>query len=505
MPDMDLAGKEGLASDDLLCVVDQWLPILYHTFPSRDIDIQDLSSEHIARIFFLLENGEVNEVAKKEALSFCFYQLRNDAQSKRFKHAVLIGSLPKFMLESKLQYILRNLLEAILFDSCGEAYDSKLRKSAIKAIEKIVRKCPVDGDCDGITAINNDIVRFLFDGLMKAMTDYSSNSRGDVGYIVREAAMSGIEFLLTHISRQDPSLIKRDDWKLFIGSLLQQTAEKMDRTRAHAGAIFIRLIHSEVSDTKKIPGLKVFQKLFPKNFPDFFRRGRSADIFSRLIKILPMKEYTYPVLSGIVVSSGGYVSESMCNHARRSLLNYLRESASENIEQFEDFLNTLTTIYKNNGRTDRIVFPLLCMTDFLLLNDSFSLIMDNDCHPFLLGVMDMLEVESVTSTDVIKTEVIISATCAMMEFPDKIRKRSIPLIIKYLMNKYPKVRCYAADQLYIALMTFEKSLQNYQIDRLMELLADTVWEDSLSTLRTVIEQICHGFNLSANHLLLLEE
>ncbi|EDV27375.1 uncharacterized protein TRIADDRAFT_63611 [Trichoplax adhaerens] len=444
MPDMDLA--------------DQWLPILYHTFPSRDIDIQDLSSEHIARIFFLLENGEVNEVAKKEALSFCFYQLRNDAQSKRFKHAVLIGSLPKFMLESKLQYILRNLLEAILFDSCGEAYDSKLRKSAIKAIEKIVRKCPVDGDCDGITAINNDIVRFLFDGLMKAMTDYSSNSRGDVGYIVREAAMSGIEFLLTHISRQDPSLIKRDDWKLFIGSLLQQTAEKMDRTRAHAGAIFIRLIHSEVSDTKKIPGLKVFQKLFPKNFPDFFRRGRSADIFSRLIKILPMKEYTYPVLSGIVVSSGGYVSESMCNHARRSLLNYLRESTSENIEQFEDFLNTLTTIYKNNGRTDRTIsvtlFSCLC-----------------------------------------------ASTCAMMEFPDKIRKRSIPLIIKYLMNKYPKVRCYAADQLYIALMTFEKSLQNYQIDRLMELLADTVWEDSLSTLRTVIEQICHGFNLSANHLL----
>lgn len=48
-----------------------------------------------------------------------------------------------------------------------------------------------------------------------------------------------------------------------------------------------------------------------RNFPDFFKRAKSATIFSRLIKLLPMKEYAYPVLSGIVASSGGYVSQSM--------------------------------------------------------------------------------------------------------------------------------------------------------------------------------------------------
>lgn len=47
---------------------------------------------------------------------------------------------------------------------------------------RIIKKCSVDAACDGTTAINRETARIIFEGLLKAMNDYSSNSRGDVGY-----------------------------------------------------------------------------------------------------------------------------------------------------------------------------------------------------------------------------------------------------------------------------------------------------------------------------------
>lgn len=73
--------------------------------------------------------------------------------------------------------------------------------------------------------------------------EYTIESRGDIGAWVREASMSGLQSVLVNLASIKPELIKETHVARAMKALAQQSVERIERTRAHAGKIFFSLLH----------------------------------------------------------------------------------------------------------------------------------------------------------------------------------------------------------------------------------------------------------------------
>lgn len=103
------------------------------------------------------------------------------------------------------------------------------------------------------------------------LTDYSTDQRGDVGSWVRIATMELLNYLLPCISRLDT--IQGSDPYLtvsstsnFIGALLKQSVERIDKVRSSAGKVLCDLVLS--SKDLEFPGrdcLRQYIKRYKNN------------------------------------------------------------------------------------------------------------------------------------------------------------------------------------------------------------------------------------------------
>ena len=81
-------------------------------------------------------------------------------------------------------------------------------------------------------------------GLLAGLHDYTIDSHGDIGSGVREAAMRGLSFLLLRGAREPAGLVDADVARA-VGGLVQQALEKIDRTRAVAGASLLDVVYAD--------------------------------------------------------------------------------------------------------------------------------------------------------------------------------------------------------------------------------------------------------------------
>lgn len=64
------------------------------------------------------------------------------------------------------------------------------------------------GSCDQCLCHGN--VGVVYQSLFAAMEDYTTDSRGDIGAVVREAAMTGLEEVTLLLTTSEPSLLSPD-------------------------------------------------------------------------------------------------------------------------------------------------------------------------------------------------------------------------------------------------------------------------------------------------------
>ena len=70
-----------------------------------------------------------------------------------------------------------------------ESDDAETRKQAIKSLGQVVKSI-------GLTNIENQVIKEIFNTLYKSMNDYTLDRRGDVGSWVREESMRTLTLLV---------------------------------------------------------------------------------------------------------------------------------------------------------------------------------------------------------------------------------------------------------------------------------------------------------------------
>ncbi|KAL2101636.1 hypothetical protein ACEWY4_003397 [Coilia grayii] len=401
--------------------------------------------------------------------------------------ALALGSLPSFIVRGKLQQVREGLQLACTISQKDVGF-TEGRRDAVTALAQVCVTVGVDaeGSPDCVLCAGN--VQQVYATLLNCMADYSTDSRGDVGAWVREAAMSSLMEVTLLIASTAPHLLSPDIVRQMMCSLSQQAAEKIDRYRAHAGTVFLRLLHSSAPAVPHIPHQEELLSIFPPDVASSLNWNAPSQAFPHITQLLRLPSYEYHTLLGLTVSVGG-LTESTIRYSSQSLFDYLK-GIQQDAAALGQFSNTLLCIFRDHQRNDRVSVPLLKMLDQMLASGCFDLFTSEDNHGFCVDLLELCKAEIRKSKDVQKLRCCAAVYCGMMQFQGSVRKNVLLQLLMLLCHHFPVVRKTTAGQMYEMVLTYDDVVDPAVLDDVMTLLSDTNWESNVEIVRTPRNQLC---------------
>ncbi|XP_068433983.1 tubulin-specific chaperone D isoform X2 [Clinocottus analis] len=400
--------------------------------------------------------------------------------------ALALGCLPGFMIQSKLKQILEGLTQMCTV-SQKEGTFTESRRDAVRAIAQVCGKVVVCAHGSPDSALCSENVAEVYGALLHSMNDYTTDNRGDVGAWVREAAMTSLMEVTLLVASSAPEILQPDLVKCMMCCLAQQAAEKIDRYRAHAGNIFLRLLHSTKPAVPHIPQQEELLSIFPVETTTSLNWNAPSQAFQYITQLLGLPQYQYHTLLGLTVSVGG-ITESTVHFSSQSLFDYLRgiQDSSAALTPFGD---TLLSIFRDHLRNDRVSIPFLKMLNQMLANSCFEIFTTQENHQFCLDLLTLCK-EFRKTKDISKLRACISVFCGLIQFPGDVRKKVLSQLLMLLCHSFPVIRNATASQMYEMLLTYDDVIDPEVLDDVMTLLSDANWESDLATVRPQRNQLC---------------
>uniref|UniRef100_A0A8C1VPD1 Tubulin-specific chaperone D n=1 Tax=Cyprinus carpio TaxID=7962 RepID=A0A8C1VPD1_CYPCA len=394
--------------------------------------IQDSALSALAalcRQYYQVEPGVANVEMQDQLVSQYLSALMSPEVMTRCGCALALGSLPPFMIRGKLQKILPGLQAACKVVQKAES-QTEARRDAATAMSQV---CVAVGVCaqgspDRVLCEGN--IRPVYEALLGCMNDYSMDSRGDVGAWVRAAAMSSLMDVTLLVVASAPELLSSDLVQRMMCCLVQQAAEKIDRYRAHAGTVFLRLLHSTDPAVPHIPHREELLSIFPPETGNSLNWNAASQAFPHITQLLRLHQYQYHTLLGLTVSVGG-LTESTVRYSSQSLFEYLK-GIQQDATVLQQFGDTLLCIFRDNLRNDRVSVPLLKMVDQILANGCFD-------HPFCVELLALCKEEIKKSKDVQKLLSCVAVFCGMVQFKGDVRQKVLVQLLMLLCHPFPVV------------------------------------------------------------------
>ena len=325
-----------------------------------------------------------------------------------------------------------------------------------------------------------------------------------------------------------------------ISILLKQLAEKLDAVRDVAGGILERIIKNSrlislIPDGNHLclaleKALIFKTHIDDENTPALINWSQPAYVFPFLANILDSEVYYQAIISGMVIAVGG-LTETVVKASNAALLKYCHEKkASGNGYFILNRLNSaLVHLFQENMGNDRIIIPLLKTLEVLLRNSIYE--NDVKCcnnlknNEFAGMVYTLVHGESQTTNDVVKLIKIIDVLTLLLSYNEPTRNNALKALVVLLGHKYPRVRKYTSEQLYLQFLSdrhaigksnkeimtvtnkentmlpptppfvisddtrgFVTSQEGY--DRCVDILATTVWDSTVTVAREKRLELC---------------
>uniref|UniRef100_A0A4W4GPA1 Tubulin-specific chaperone D n=1 Tax=Electrophorus electricus TaxID=8005 RepID=A0A4W4GPA1_ELEEL len=422
---------------------------------------------------------ELSQHYSKQLVSRYLTALSSAEVQGRCGCALALGALPPFMIHNKLQQILHGLQEACRVVRGMEGFTEARRDAAVA----LARVCVTvgarsQGSPDNVVCEAN--VAGVYEALLDCMGDYTTDSRGDVGAWVRAAAMTGLQDVTLQVAVwPHPSLTHPS---------LYQAAEKIDRYRAHAGAVFLRLLHSTEPAVPHLPHREELLSIFPPEEAESLNWMSASEAFPRVTRLLSLPLYRYHTLLGLAVSVGG-LTESTVRFSSQSLFDYLKTVQQDGAALLQ-FGNTLLQIFRDHLHNDRVSVPLLKMLDQMLSHGCFELFVHEDSHPLCVELLALCKEEIKKSKDIQKLRSCAAVYCGLIQFQGNVRKLILVQLMLLLCHPFPVIRKSTASQVYEMLLTYDDVVDLAVLNDVTTVLSDTNWESDLTTLRGYRNQLC---------------
>lgn len=361
------------------------------------------------------------------------------------------------------------------------------------------------------------------------------------------SAMSGVQ-----ISQISP--LSEMDMKNVFNAILQQLGEKLDTVREVGGGVLQRLLQCQDPFIHCIPDrirlangldsiLKTMQSstgkqsvLVEDQAPPSVK-DESACVnwnnyklcFQYLSGMLESTNYFHSIILGISISIGG-LSEGISKESSHALLTWCHHKKVHNMKRdLGELSRTIVSIFQSHLHDSRVVIPLLKTIGVLVRNGVFDWFLNTLENDFASNILNSIVVELQKTTDTKKMKASVDVLILLLMFSDPVRSKALRHIVVLLGNKFPSIRKYVAEQLYIQLISdvhsigvasssveFQNKLlrlesesktnkspsdvaplysglteKQSELDEAMHILTTTVWDDSVDVAREKRLQLCN--------------
>ncbi|NXO90522.1 TBCD protein, partial [Certhia brachydactyla] len=422
--------------------------------------------------FYINERGEADPALQDELVTQYVSELQNAEEMIRCGFSRALGALPRFLLKGRLQQVLEGLKKTTVISPEDMSF-AESRRDALIATAKVCQTVGVKGDGSQQEYVCRDNVDQIYATLLSGVTDYTTDSRGDVGGWVREAAMTSLMEVTLLLVQHEAELINPNICKQIMCWLAQQSAEKIDKFRAHAGSVFLTLLHFDHPPVPHIPHREELERIFPRSEKETLNWNAASEAFPRITQLLGLPAYQYHVLLGLSVSVGG-LTETTLRYSAQSLFDYMKKIQGDP-RALESFCETLLKVFEDNLRNDRVSVPLLTMLDQMLANGCFDMFTEQENHPFPVKLFTLCKEEIRRSKDIRKLRSSIGVFCGLIQFQGDMREKVFFQLFLLLCHPFPIIRKTTASQVYEMLLTYSDVVDPAIVDQAMAILSDTNW------------------------------
>ncbi|NXF24598.1 TBCD protein, partial [Rhodinocichla rosea] len=437
--------------------------------------------------FYINERGEADPALQDELVTQYVSELQNPEEMIRCGFSRALGALPRFLLKGRLQQVLEGLKKVTIISPEDVSF-AEARRDALIAIAKVCQTVGVKGDGCQQEFVCRDNVDQIYATLLTGVTDYTTDSRGDVGGWVREAAMTSLMEVTLLLVQNEAELINASICKQIMCWLAQQSAEKIDKFRAHAGSVFLTLLHFDHPPVPHIPHREELERIFPRWEKETLNWKAASEAFPRITQLLGLPAYQYHVLLGLSVSVGG-LTETTLRYSAQSLFDHMKKIQSDP-SALGSFCETLLKVFEDNLRNDRVSVPLLTMLDQMLANGCFDMFTEQENHPFPVKLFTLCKEEIKRSKDIRKLRSSIGVFCGLIQFQGDMREKVFFQLFLLLCHPFPIIRKTTASQVYEMLLTYSDVVDPAIMEQAMAILSDTNWEAELPVVRERRNCLC---------------
>uniref|UniRef100_A0A8C3NMA1 Tubulin-specific chaperone D n=1 Tax=Geospiza parvula TaxID=87175 RepID=A0A8C3NMA1_GEOPR len=437
--------------------------------------------------FYINERREADPALQDELVTQYVSELQNSEEMIRCGFSRALGALPRFLLKGRLQQVLEGLKKVTIISPEDVSF-AEARRDALIAIAKVCQTVGVKGDGSQQEFVCRDNVDQIYATLLTGVTDYTTDSRGDVGGWVREAAMTSLMEVTLLLVQNEAELINASICKQIMCWLAQQSAEKIDKFRAHAGSVFLTLLHFDHPPVPHIPHREELERIFPRWQKETLNWNAASEAFPRITQLLGLPAYQYHVLLGLSVSVGG-LTETTLRYSAQSLFDHMKKIQSDP-SALGSFCETLLKVFEDNLRNDRVSVPLLTMLDQMLANGCFDMFTEQENHPFPVKLFTLCKEEIKRSKDIRKLRSSIGVFCGLIQFQGDMREKVFFQLFLLLCHPFPIIRKTTASQVYEMLLTYSDVVEPAIMEQATAILSDTNWEAELPVVRERRNCLC---------------
>ncbi|THD25262.1 Tubulin-specific chaperone D [Fasciola hepatica] len=475
--------KINLMSMRTSAFAETWRLLLDDCVAHKEVEIQKTAVSAYTQLLaaYLYDKDKHLQIAYRDKMfGHLTQQLEANSETKQSGFLQVLADAPADLFTGHVQKTLELVTAACRISTKTRSWGDA-RASALKSVLGIMRTLG-----HGHPELTPEVIFSLGPILLQSLSDYTLDSRGDIGSRVRETGMNcllgylGFLFSDPSTNNPDPMLVEE-----IVVSIVQQSVEKIDRTRAAAGQAFSGILYHE-PPIRYIPHVKKVKEIFSKDECDTIVWSAAHQTFPKFVQLLDLPEYRFRLVLGLVVSVGGLTEKTvLCS--TEALTAYLLTHEADH-KFITEFISTVNQISARFASDERVIVPLFRFVDFLL-NDPVIAGAVNGESPILINLIDNTWNETKRSADVHRIKAAINVFGGMLQFEGSARKRSASLMMILMAHKYPVIRKSAATKLYECLVMFDL-VEPEVMDQVTTLLTETIWESELDEIRPIRNTIC---------------
>lgn len=327
---------------------------------------------------------------------------------------------------------------------------------------------------------------------------------------------------------------------------LRQMGEKLDNIRETAGVILERLVRSSIFSKSVISFSFLLQHLPPRQeipqlvvskeegveveeveestYPILLHWSQASITFPFLTKVMnsPCGSYLGTIIRGLVISIGG-LSDSLSKLSFQSFIDYHKNINGNDSNQAK-FVQVLGSLFNSavSLRDDRLLSALLKTVGSMFEYDLIKVSQIPEHYEVALDIQRILLQELNSCVNIHKIQSCIYILIIMLATHGTLRKISYFALLNLLGHKFPKIRKFIAEALYLQLVSDsnvmkpkvsevleEETSEDFQIyylvscdehyQQLEQKLLTLQWENlSVSVARSHRDELCNMLEVDLN-------